>query len=1213
MFSLLSPSMLRYIILNSVWWCLSKLFPFSLRVDMTAKCATHLLKDNPAEADDFGPHARIAEAISTLIKTEEGGKAIALTGSWGSGKSTVVKLLEKKLGEVDKETTRTFLFDAWAHQGDPLRRSFLEIFINFLCDNDWTTKDKWEPDLERISQRKGKTSTTTKSEFSLHGKVAASFLPSIPIGIAFFTKFDAEKDFWGVCGETLGWIGLLLILAPFILGFGAWVITSIFRWWNNKSRDPLLDIFIKETVINTEASTISNPDPTSIEFKDIFKRVLIDVLVNMDRQLIIVVDNLDRLDPEDALTIWATMRTFFEIDHVHNESWQKQFWLLVPFDRSALKRLWKTTEFILKGDNSVQEIKTEQNDTLVSAFVDKTFQINFYVPTPVRTDWRDYLLKHLQEAFPENHSEDNFYVIYRLYDNLHVSKYGFPTPREIKLFVNEIGTHHRVWQDNIPLVIQATYVLLKRKMSHQEFVNQLRTENIISPLICRISEQTEEKLLEDIIALHFNVTPDKSLQVFLEQPIREALDSNDAGKLEQLGTKHGFFDALEDIIQSEAVNWANETPEKLTFLANAITDNGVDKSTHSLNKIWGILKEAIGEISKWPNLGKKDGTGISKILENQNISSLDSITSPVLQCLTNSIPFKEEKGEEEKVELVYSDAEIENWVLGSAEVLRFMSSHERSEEIKENFIVNGLPEIFWNVFKAIASNSSISGLELHFQSKLPPETIIKYIGALCSTGQFASSPAKVVNSLRESRIALPWNVLVSSLNARLQEIDLAPPEISGLTETLIVIECHGMDPNVTETLKDFCNQGFFFHQLSQSQPDKNTREAALCLFQIVLHIPIDNPAATPAHAPEGLELYNQIKAEPEKHESLIKEFTKILLEYNWTSRYVSVVKEITQLNILSGSIIRSLIQIDVNCTQLTPDIVLENHVMFENILDDNSLSDLVLNLTKRSIFEQRLENTDFHPSLASYYLYVIAHTTDEKESELIKRLIPKLQKLTVDTWGEALESKTALINLVFNLSKLGHNEIIGAPLRAAIDNLTVKGLEDPNSLKLSSGEINNISKVLTESEKITLLGIVRDKLIFTHNNNRIMMLNLYHELFIENRTLSEDSKADDVVRNVFIGILGQKDPEGYKWLEKVTQDDPGILKNSKRSTRKSFLDQIEGELSDPKVPEEIRSITKNIAITIGIDISKITEKEKLHNSDVQSNTTEESESSNEEN
>src|SRR6266566_6074920 len=100
-----------------------------------------LLPDVPASEDAFGPHKRIAKAIHELITREEGARAIALVGTWGGGKSTVINLLKQ---EADQYLA-VFIFDAWAHESDPLRRTFLERLIGYLTDQRLLTNTQlWE-------------------------------------------------------------------------------------------------------------------------------------------------------------------------------------------------------------------------------------------------------------------------------------------------------------------------------------------------------------------------------------------------------------------------------------------------------------------------------------------------------------------------------------------------------------------------------------------------------------------------------------------------------------------------------------------------------------------------------------------------------------------------------------------------------------------------------------------------------------------------------------------------------------------------------------------------------------------------------------------------------------------------------------------------------------------------------------------------------------
>lgn len=87
-----------------------------------------LLRDEPTTQDHFRTRNRVATAVAELIATEKSGKAIALIGPWGSGKSSVLQMIQARLAAI----ADLFIFDAWTHDGDPLRRTFLESLIEFL-------------------------------------------------------------------------------------------------------------------------------------------------------------------------------------------------------------------------------------------------------------------------------------------------------------------------------------------------------------------------------------------------------------------------------------------------------------------------------------------------------------------------------------------------------------------------------------------------------------------------------------------------------------------------------------------------------------------------------------------------------------------------------------------------------------------------------------------------------------------------------------------------------------------------------------------------------------------------------------------------------------------------------------------------------------------------------------------------------------------------
>ena len=109
-------------------------------------CPTRLLDDLPADSDEFGGHQKIAKALAQLVATEGGGRAVALTGPWGSGKSTIIELTRAELTKIsagNPDEYHVFVFDAWAHSGDPLRRAFLEGLIGELIKCQWLDEGQW--------------------------------------------------------------------------------------------------------------------------------------------------------------------------------------------------------------------------------------------------------------------------------------------------------------------------------------------------------------------------------------------------------------------------------------------------------------------------------------------------------------------------------------------------------------------------------------------------------------------------------------------------------------------------------------------------------------------------------------------------------------------------------------------------------------------------------------------------------------------------------------------------------------------------------------------------------------------------------------------------------------------------------------------------------------------------------------------------------------
>ncbi len=139
-----------------------------------------VLRDAPADSDAFGGHVWVANAIAEIVQTEPGGRTIGLEGGWGSGKSTIVRLVCDQLSP----DFRAFVFDAWAHEGDPLRRSFLEALITDLIDHGWIGAEVWRLRIEELARRRRTTRQRTTQELTRNGRWLAASLFVVPVGAA---------------------------------------------------------------------------------------------------------------------------------------------------------------------------------------------------------------------------------------------------------------------------------------------------------------------------------------------------------------------------------------------------------------------------------------------------------------------------------------------------------------------------------------------------------------------------------------------------------------------------------------------------------------------------------------------------------------------------------------------------------------------------------------------------------------------------------------------------------------------------------------------------------------------------------------------------------------------------------------------------------------------------------------------------------------------
>jgi energy-coupling factor transporter ATP-binding protein EcfA2 len=336
----------------------------------TDKLPIQLLEDLPATDDAFGSHQGIANAIFDIVQTEKGGRAIALAGDWGCGKSTVVKLLEKAANEnhsSSSEGVEIFVFDAWAHEGDPLRRSFLERLIAALQRRKWVDEGVWQRKLEELTKKRKVTDTTSTPVLTAAGIALLILLYVSPVALALVST---SHSFWH--RHVILVIGLILYALPLIFATSTWLIRL--RLSPRTKNVGLLGMLANKHVEQATTEALESPEPSSVEFQKTFGELAAEALAPRDgqrRKLVLVIDNLDRVEVYDALKLWSSMCAFIEYPSEGSPDWTRRIWTLVPFDERGIRRLWERDPVSPFGE----------------AFLAKTFQVRFAVPSPLLSDW----------------------------------------------------------------------------------------------------------------------------------------------------------------------------------------------------------------------------------------------------------------------------------------------------------------------------------------------------------------------------------------------------------------------------------------------------------------------------------------------------------------------------------------------------------------------------------------------------------------------------------------------------------------------------------------------------------------------------------------------------------------------------------------------------------------------------------------------------------
>lgn len=482
-----------------------------------------LIPNKPCGIDKYDGKSqeRLANALASHIVTNDKNsirnkklsRIIGLQGEWGVGKSNVIKLLDNH--ESLKSDYYIFEYDAWGHQEDLQRRSFLETLTRKLIEDKVVDKT-WEQKLDDLLAHK-----ITRINKSLPKFDAGAFWTALFLALTPITVFIAERL---ENADIINCIWLLVLIGFFPILFGTllWLILMI----PNKEMRSLgwiLQISKNESIKTKTTETINEKEPTVFEFK----KWMNDVSNNLgNKKLIIVYDNMDRLPADKVKELWSSIYTFFSEDGFDN------VWVIIPFDEEHLSCAF--------GESN-------DKDQLTKYFISKTFPIVYRVTPPVNTDFKSIFKSLFKEAFGEreieNHDEIN--RIFRL-------EKPNATVREIIDYINQLVILKNIWKDEIDLLYIAIFQLKKDEILKNNSTEQILSGKYLGQYIPSIIAN-DDVLQKNITALTYGVTLIDAEQIPMSKYLDGCFDLQKNADINKFADSSNFISILTDKVRQSDV------------------------------------------------------------------------------------------------------------------------------------------------------------------------------------------------------------------------------------------------------------------------------------------------------------------------------------------------------------------------------------------------------------------------------------------------------------------------------------------------------------------------------------------------------------------------------------------------------------------------------------------------------------------------------------
>jgi hypothetical protein len=324
------------------------------------------LTDEPIRdrsSDEFH-HQDVAEQLREIIEVHAPPDVIGLIGPFGTGKSSVAELLVRMF-EGSKQR-RAVRLSADKHTGVARQRALVYGLADALADNRILTRRNRDKLLRPLATSTQQATVDPITLVRTIGLVIISLLIIYLIGVVLAGFLHPRRVSPWIWPSTDPWNKISLPIAALIFLAG----------------------FLKVTVT---VSRLVAADEIERVFRSIIDRCHKDL-----KRLVIIVDDIDRLPPNQVLEAVATIRS---LKHEQRRRWdhgsERRVVFVVACDEEVLRQALADADPGLSAVGGSTEIAAAE-------YLEKLFAVRRYMPPHLLINMRAYARKRLEDIDPQS-------------------------------------------------------------------------------------------------------------------------------------------------------------------------------------------------------------------------------------------------------------------------------------------------------------------------------------------------------------------------------------------------------------------------------------------------------------------------------------------------------------------------------------------------------------------------------------------------------------------------------------------------------------------------------------------------------------------------------------------------------------------------------------------------------------------------------------------